>query len=56
MTLRTKIDRTRRSLASRWRKVFRHRRSTHDPMLVFNMSIFNSASRLGADFQSIEDA
>jgi len=33
-----------RSLTRRWRKIFQRRRRSHDPMLVFNMSIFNSGS------------
>jgi hypothetical protein len=40
MNSKTKIDRDRPSLAARWRRTFRRRR-VHDPMLVFNMSIFN---------------
>jgi len=31
-------------LTRRWRKIFQRRRRNHDPMLVFNMSIFNSGS------------
>jgi hypothetical protein len=30
-----------RSLAGAWQRTFQRRRSGHDPMLVFNMSIFN---------------
>jgi len=41
MNSRIKIDRDRGSLATRWREIFRRRRM-HDPMLVLNMSIFNS--------------
>jgi len=40
MNSKTKIDRDRRSVTVRWREIFR-RRQVHDPMLVFNMSIFN---------------
>jgi len=28
--------------ARSWRRIFQRRRRIHDPMLVFNMSIFNS--------------
>jgi hypothetical protein len=28
--------------ARRWQSIFQPRQGTHDPMLVFNMSIFNS--------------
>jgi len=38
----TKIHR--QNLADRWRELFRRRRRMHDPMLVFNMSIFNFAN------------
>jgi hypothetical protein len=31
-----------RSFADKWRTKFRRRRRTHDPMLVLNMSLFNS--------------
>jgi hypothetical protein len=31
-----------RSFADKWRAKFRRRRRTHDPMLVLNMSLFNS--------------
>jgi hypothetical protein len=40
MNSKMKSDRARLSLATRWREMFRRRR-VHDPMLVFNMSIFN---------------
>jgi hypothetical protein len=40
MNSKTKIGRDRRSLAAKWREIFRRRRM-HDPMLVLNMSIFN---------------
>jgi hypothetical protein len=30
--------------AHSWRRIFQRRRRNHDPMLVFNMSIFNSSS------------
>jgi hypothetical protein len=33
----------RQNPADTWREMFRHRRRMHDPMLVFNMSIFNFA-------------
>ena len=33
-----------RGSARSWRKIFQRRRQIHDPMLVFNMSIFNSGS------------
>ena len=43
--LRRKDARTaRENLSDKWRKIFRGRRQLHDPMLVFNMSIFNSGS------------
>ena len=29
------------SFADKWRAKFRRRRRRHDPMLVFNMSVFN---------------
>jgi len=32
-----------RSLAHKWREMFRRQRRMHDPMLAFNMSIFNAA-------------
>jgi hypothetical protein len=35
------------------RKLFRTRRRWHDPMLVFNMSIFNSGSGWNRIFNSI---
>ena len=38
-----KMDGGRRNLTHKWREVFRRRR-VHDPMLVLNMSIFNSGS------------
>jgi hypothetical protein len=41
MNSKTKVGRDRRSVADAWRDVFRRRRRMHDPMLVFNMSIFN---------------
>ena len=31
-----------RSIADKWRELFRRRRRKHDPMLVLNMSVFNS--------------
>jgi hypothetical protein len=37
------MDGARRNLTHKWREVFRRRR-VHDPMLVLNMSIFNSGS------------
>ena len=33
------------NFADRWRAKFRRRRRTHDPMLVFNMSVFNFDSK-----------
>jgi hypothetical protein len=34
-----------RGFAARsWRRIFLRRQEAHDPMLVFNMSIFNSGS------------
>jgi hypothetical protein len=42
MNSNKKIYGERRNLAHKWRELFRRRRG-HDPMLVFNMSIFNSA-------------
>jgi len=45
MNSKIKSDRARLSLATRWREIFhRRRRRIHDPMLVFNMSIFNSGN------------
>jgi hypothetical protein len=32
-----------RSLAHKWREMFRRHRRMHDPMLALNMSIFNFA-------------
>ncbi|HEY6205860.1 MAG TPA: hypothetical protein VIW21_06815 [Chthoniobacterales bacterium] len=32
----------RQNLTNKWRELFGCRRRMHDPMLVFNMSIFNS--------------
>jgi len=29
------------NFADKWRQMFRRRQRTHDPMLVFNMSVFN---------------
>jgi len=40
MNSKTKIGRDRRNVTDTWREIFRRRR-VHDPMLVFNMSIFN---------------
>ena len=34
------------------RKWFRARQRRHDPMLVLNMSLFNSGQQLGSDLQS----
>jgi len=42
MNSKTKIGRDRRNVTDTWREIFRRRQRIHDPMLVFNMSIFNS--------------
>jgi len=42
MNSKTKIGRDRRSVTDTLREIFRRRQRIHDPMLVFNMSIFNS--------------
>jgi len=42
MNLKTKTER--RSPARTWREKLRQRRQDHDPLLVFNMLIFNSGS------------
>jgi len=42
--INAKLKPARASSAYSWRTIFRHRPRTHDPMLVFNMSIFNSGS------------
>jgi len=44
MNSKTKIGRDRRSVTDTWREIFRRRQRIHDPMLVFNMSIFNSGN------------
>jgi hypothetical protein len=36
--------------AAKYREMFRRRRRMHDPMLVFNMSIFNSPTAGNAIF------
>ena len=41
MNSKTKIGRDRRSVTDSLREIFRRRQRIHDPMLVFNMSIFN---------------
>jgi len=38
----TKPSQTNPNKRSNWRKLLRSRRRRHDPMLVVNMSIFNS--------------
>jgi len=40
----TEMKIQRQNLTHAWREMFRRRRRMHDPMLVFNMSIFNSAN------------
>jgi len=42
MNSRIKIDRQPRNLMRTWRQILQRRQRIHDPMLVFNMSIFNS--------------
>jgi hypothetical protein len=39
-----KTKASRGSSARSWRRIFWRRQRAHDPMLVFNMSIFNSGS------------
>jgi hypothetical protein len=41
MSLKMGINGGRREAGRRWREMFRRRQEMHDPMLVFNMSIFN---------------
>ena len=41
---KTRMRIPQRSFAEKWREKFRRNRRLHDPMLVFNMSIFNFAS------------
>jgi hypothetical protein len=53
MNSKTKIARDRGRLAARWREIFRRRR-VHDPMLVLNMSIFNSASGWDRTFNPLK--
>ncbi|PYK57042.1 MAG: hypothetical protein DME47_00130 [Verrucomicrobia bacterium] len=40
-----RIEMKTRILTDRWRKMFRRRRRMRDPLLVFNMSIFNFDDR-----------
>jgi hypothetical protein len=49
-TMKTKDPKS--SNATRLQKWFRRRRRQHDPMLVFNMSIFNSAKVRESIFDS----
>jgi len=44
---------TARMNRNKWRKWFRARRRWHDPMLVLNMSIFNSGSGWNRVFNSV---
>jgi len=41
MSLKMGINGGRRKAGRRWREIFQRRQEMHDPMLVFNMSIFN---------------
>jgi hypothetical protein len=38
----------------KWRKMFRHDRRRHDPMLVLNMSIFNFAGGWNRTFKPLK--
>ena len=44
-----------RSLAHKWREMFRRRPRMHDPMLVLNMSIFNFADGWNRTFNPLKD-
>jgi hypothetical protein len=37
-----------------WREMFRRERHKHDPLLVFNMSIFNVANGWGRTFNPLK--
>ena len=50
----TRLKIRQRSLADKWRKMFRHHRRRHDPMLVFNMSIFNFADGWNRTFNQLK--
>jgi hypothetical protein len=50
--MKTKIQR--QNLARKWREMFRRRRQMHDPMLVFNMSIFNFAGGWNRTFNPLK--
>jgi len=43
-----------RSFAGTWQDMFRRHRRRHDPMLVFNMSIFNVADGWSRTFNSLK--
>ena len=40
----TKMKTAQQRFARKWQEAFRRHRQMHDPMLVFNMSIFNVAN------------
>jgi hypothetical protein len=42
------------SLIHKWREIFRRRPRMHDPMLVFNMSIFNFAGEWNRTFSQLK--
>jgi len=44
----------RRNLVAKWRQTFRRRQAAHDPMLVFNMSIFNLNNGWNRIFNPLE--
>jgi len=44
MTMNSKSKSARGNAARGWREMFRRDRHRHDPLLVFNMSIFNLAN------------
>jgi len=44
----------RRNLVEKWRKMFQRRPPSHDPMLVFNMSIFNLNNGWNRIFNPLE--
>ena len=50
--MKTKIQR--QNLARKWGEMFRRRRQMHDPMLVFNMSIFNFAGGWNRTFDPLK--
>jgi hypothetical protein len=50
----TKMKSQRRTLACKWREMFRRRRRMHDPMLVLNMSMFNFADGWNRTFNQLK--